>query len=64
MKQFRTFSSGDPSYFVVASTSGSARPAILTGSNVSAGVCFVGRRFIEAQYSRLRDAIQANLLSI
>lgn len=61
MKLPPTFSTGDPSYFVVASTSGSASPTVLTVSKVSAGVCFVGLRFIEAQYSLSRDAIQANL---
>jgi len=61
MKLPRTFSTGDPSYFVVASTSGSVSPTVLTVSNVSAGICFVGLRFIEAQYSPSRDAIQANL---
>jgi hypothetical protein len=30
---------------------------------VSAGVCFVGLRFIGAQYSPSRDAIQADLLN-
>jgi hypothetical protein len=61
MKQPPTFSTGDPSYLVVASTSGSASPTVLTVSKASACVCFVGLRFIEAQYSRSRDAIQANL---
>jgi hypothetical protein len=60
MKQPRAFSTNDPSYFVAASTSGSARPIALTPSNASAGVCVGGLRFIDAQYSRLRDAIQAD----
>ena len=38
MKQPRTFSTGDPSYFVVASTSGSASPTVLTVAKVSTGV--------------------------
>jgi hypothetical protein len=61
MKQPPTLRTGDPSYLVVASTSGSASPTVLTDSKVSAGVSFVGLRFIEAQYSPSRDAIQANL---
>src|SRR5712692_10861875 len=48
MKQPPTFRTGDPSYLVVASTSGSASPTVLTGSKLSAGVCFVGLRFIGA----------------
>jgi hypothetical protein len=61
MKLPPTFSAGDPSCFVVASTSGKASPTVLIVSNMSASVCFVGLRFIDAQYSPSRDAIQANL---
>jgi hypothetical protein len=50
MKQPPTFSTGDPSYLVVASTSGSASPTVLTVSKGSAGVCAVGLRVIETQY--------------
>ena len=51
MKAPPTFSTGEPSYFVPASTPGSASPTIMTASNVAAGVDFVRLRFIEAQYS-------------
>jgi hypothetical protein len=34
----------------------------LTASNLSAGFCFVGRRFIDAQYSLWCDGIQAKQL--
>lgn len=54
MKQPPTFSTGDPSYFVVASTSGSASPTVLTISNASAGLCPIRLRFIEAGF-RLRS---------
>ena len=47
MKQPPIFKTGDPSYFVAASTSGSASPTVLTNSNGSPGACFVGLRFIE-----------------
>ena len=46
MKQPPSFSSGDPSYFVVASTSGSAVPIVLTISNASASFCVRGLPFI------------------
>ena len=51
MKAPPTFSTGDPSYLVVASTSGSASPTILTVSNVGDGVCLFGLRFIEAVFA-------------
>jgi hypothetical protein len=47
MKQPPSFSTGDPSYFVVASTSGNVSPTYLTISNPSAGSRFFGLRFIE-----------------
>ena len=48
MKQPSSFSTGDPSYLVVASTSGNVSPTALTISNPSVGSCFFGLRFIEA----------------
>jgi uncharacterized protein (TIGR03435 family) len=60
MKQPPAFKTGDPSYFVMASTSGSASPTVLTVSKGSAGARVVCRRFIAAQYSPSRGAIQAN----
>ena len=47
MKQPFSFSTGDPSYFVVASTFGNVSPTALTISNPSVGSCFFGLRFIE-----------------
>jgi hypothetical protein len=58
MKLPLAFKTGDPSYFVVASTSGSASPTVLTVSKGSAGARFTGLRFIDAQYSPSRGAIQ------
>jgi hypothetical protein len=46
MKMPPTFSTGDPSYLVVASTSGSASPTVPTISKTSIGACFFGMRFI------------------
>ena len=60
MKAPPTFNIGDPSYFVAAWTSGSARPAVLTRSKGSEGRCLFGLRFIAAQYWPSRDVIQAN----
>jgi hypothetical protein len=48
MKQPPTFSTDDPSYLVVASTSGSVSPTALTISKGSACVRFVALRFIES----------------
>ena len=45
----QSFSTDNPSYFVVASTSGSASPTVLTISNASAGFRLIGLRFIEAE---------------
>ena len=58
MKQPLIFSTGEPSYFVPASTPGSASPTVLTVSKGSARVCEVARGFIDAEYSRVRDAVQ------
>src|SRR4029453_6709363 len=59
MKLPPAFSTGDPSYFVVASTSGRASPAVLTLAKGSAGVCLLGLCFIDTQYSPSREAIQS-----
>jgi hypothetical protein len=48
MKQPLTLSTGEPSYFVAASTSGRARPTALTVANESAGLRLLDDRFIEA----------------
>jgi hypothetical protein len=61
MKLSRAFKTGDPSYFVAASTSGSASPTVLTVSKGFARARLVGLRFIDAQYSPSHDAIQADL---
>ena len=58
MKAPPSFSTGDPSYFVVASTSGSASPTVRTAANTHAAVCRPGLRVINAQYSHWRDATQ------
>src|SRR6266852_9394874 len=47
MKQPPNLRTGDPSYFVAASTSGSASPTVLTISNRSAGCCLIGLGFIQ-----------------
>ena len=59
MKQPPTFRTADPSYFVVASTSGRPSPTALTVSNGSTGFCF-DRRFIGAQYSPFVRPDQGN----
>src|SRR5713226_8580143 len=46
MKQPQSFSTGDPSYFVVASTSGSVSPTALTLSKAPARIRFAGIRFM------------------
>ena len=43
------FSTGDPSYLILDSTSGSASPRVLTISKASATVRFVVFRFIESE---------------
>jgi cell division septation protein DedD len=48
MKLPRTFSIGDPSYFVAASTPGRPSPTVLTISNRLADVCLPHLAFIEA----------------
>ena len=47
MKLPPAFSTGDPSYFVVASTSGIVSPSVLTISKMSARVRFGRLRFID-----------------
>jgi hypothetical protein len=64
MKQPSSFSTGDPSYLVVASTSGNVSPTALTISNPSVGSCFFGLRFIEGQYQPSCDAVQASLVPL
>ena len=59
MKQPPSFSTGDPSYFVVASTSGSPSPTVVTISNASDGFRCIGLRVIDAEYPPSRDATQA-----
>jgi hypothetical protein len=49
MKLPPTFSIGDPSYFVAASTSGSVRPTALTAAKMADAGCRVGFRFIGAR---------------
>ena len=61
MKLPPSLSTGDPSYFVAASTSGSASPTVLTMSKASAAVCFVGVVFIEAESAPSRAVIQPTL---
>lgn len=46
MKQPYSFSTGDPSYLVAASTSGRVKPTALTVSNGSVGGFFAVRRFM------------------
>ena len=48
MKLPPAFRIGAPSYFVAASTSGSARPIARTATNASAGACLFDVRFIDA----------------
>jgi len=56
MKAPPSFNTGDPSYLVPASTSGSASPTLLTVSKGSGGPGLFGVRFIEATvYSPSRD---------
>jgi len=59
MKQPPSFSTGDPSYFVVTVTSGSPSPTVVTIANASGGFCCIGLRFIDAEYPPSRDATQA-----
>ena len=47
MKQPPAFRTGDPSYFVAASTSGRASPSSLTVSKGFTAACLVGVRFID-----------------
>jgi hypothetical protein len=56
MKQPPIFSTGDPSYFVAASTSGNASPTVLTISNAAAGCILMGMSF------RVRSLIIAGFL--
>jgi hypothetical protein len=63
MKAPPRFKTGDPSYFVLSSTFGSASPTVLTISNASARGLF-GFSFIEVESRFLRDAIQSNVLDI
>jgi len=55
------FSTGEPSYLVVASTSGNASPTTPTISKASATGSLVGFRLIESKPSSSRDAIQTAL---
>src|ERR1700682_1276630 len=48
MKMPSTLSTGDPSYFVAASTSGNASPTVLTISKAAVIGCLVGFRLIDA----------------
>jgi len=48
MKIPSNFSTGDPSYFVVASTPGSWSPIVLTMSKALAIICLCDIRFIDA----------------
>jgi hypothetical protein len=55
MKRPPTFSTGDPSYFVVISTSGSVSPIALTIAKEFAAVDFVGLWFIESNFLFFRS---------
>ncbi len=61
MKLPPTFRTGDPSYFVAASTAGSASPSVLTISNAPAGADLVGCLFTSgnAGLDDHRDLLEA-----
>ena len=57
MKTPRTFSTGDPSYFVSASTCGNVNPTAFTTLKTAAASAFADRRAIAVKYQEASAAL-------